>query len=145
MLSHVRLFETLWTVTCQAPLSIGFSQQEYWSGLPFPSPGDLPNPGTEPASPAAPALAGRFFTTEPPGKPKLYIRTSLKINPKKGTLWNSGLCWRSFMKSASKFYKKWTLRTAFFMPQDGILKEAYLVPHAQNMIGNFYLVISTQF
>ena len=53
------------TVACQAPLSIGFSRQEYGSGLPFPSPGDLPNPGIEPASSA---LAGRFFTTEPPGK-----------------------------------------------------------------------------
>ena len=58
---------TPWTVACQAPLSMGFSrQEEYWSGLPFPSPGDLPDPGTEPASPV---LAGRFFTTEPPGKP----------------------------------------------------------------------------
>ena len=54
-----------WTVPCQAPLSMGFSGQEYWSRLPFPSPGDLTDPGTEPVSPA---LAGRFFTTEPPGK-----------------------------------------------------------------------------
>ena len=53
-------------VYCQAPLSMGFSRQEYWSGLPLHSPGDLPNPGIKPASPA---LAGRFFTTEPPGKP----------------------------------------------------------------------------
>ena len=53
----------LWTVACQAPLSMGFSRQEYWSGLPFPSPGDLPNPGIEPASRTSPALAGRFFTT----------------------------------------------------------------------------------
>ena len=51
LLSHVRLFVTPWTVTCQAPLSMGFSRQEYWSGLPFPSPGDLPNPGIEPGSP----------------------------------------------------------------------------------------------
>ena len=50
----------------RAPLSMGFSRQEYWSGLPFPSTGDLPDPGTETTSPA---LAGRFFTTEPPGKP----------------------------------------------------------------------------
>ena len=55
-----------WTVAHQAPLSMKFSRQEYWSGLPFPPPGDLPNPGTEPPSPA---LTGRFFTTEPPGKP----------------------------------------------------------------------------
>ena len=55
-----------WTVASQAPLSMGFSRQEYWSGLPFHSPVDLLNPGTEPASPA---LAGRFFTPEPTGKP----------------------------------------------------------------------------
>ena len=52
--------------SCQAPLSTGFPRQEYWSGLPFPSPGDLSDPGTEPTSPV---LAGGFFTTEPPGKP----------------------------------------------------------------------------
>ena len=59
-------FVTPWTVAPQAPLSMGFPRQEYWSGLPFPSPGDLPNPGTEPVSPA---LAGGFFTTEPSGLP----------------------------------------------------------------------------
>ena len=57
---------TPWTVACQAPQSMGFPKQEYWSGLPFSSPGDLPDPGIKPASPA---LAGGFFTTEPPGKP----------------------------------------------------------------------------
>ena len=61
--SHARLFATPWRVTCQAPLSMGFPRQEYWSGLPFPSPGDLPNPGIEPTSLRSPALAGRFFTT----------------------------------------------------------------------------------
>ena len=55
----------------QAPLSTGFFRQEYWSGLPFPSPGDLPDPGIEPKSPASPALAGGFFTYEPSGKPHL--------------------------------------------------------------------------
>ena len=57
---------TPWTAACQTPLSLGFSRQECWSVLPFPSPGDLPNPGIKPISPA---LAGKFFTTEPPGKP----------------------------------------------------------------------------
>ena len=61
---------TPWTTACQAPLSVGFSRQEYWSGLSFPSPGDLPDPGIKPTSPA---LAGRFFTTEPPRKPKIYL------------------------------------------------------------------------
>ena len=66
----VRLFVTPWTVAYQAPPSMEFSRQENWSGLPFPSPGDLPNPGMEPTSLA---LAGRFFTTEPPGKPLIHI------------------------------------------------------------------------
>ena len=64
-LSCVRLFVTPWIAACQASLSMGFSRQEYWSGLPFSSPGDLPEPGIEPTSPA---LAGGFFTAEPPGK-----------------------------------------------------------------------------
>ena len=66
--SSVQLFATQWTIAHQALLSMGFSRQEYWSELPFPFPGDLPDPGTEPRSPV---LAGRFFTTEPPGKPVL--------------------------------------------------------------------------
>ena len=68
MLSHVQLFVTPYTVAWQAPLSMGFPREEYWSGLPFPSPGDLPHPGIEPASPMSPAFAGRFFTTEPAAK-----------------------------------------------------------------------------
>ena len=67
VISRVRLFAALWPVAHQAPLSMGFSRQEYWSGLPFPPPGDLPHPGIEPLSLASPALAGRFFTFEPPG------------------------------------------------------------------------------
>ena len=59
--SHVRLFATPWTESLQAPLSMEFSRQEHWSGLPFPSAGNLPDPGTEPASLASPALAGSFF------------------------------------------------------------------------------------
>ena len=64
-LSRVRLFVTPWTVAHQAPLSMGFSRQEYWSGLPFPSPGDLPDPGIEPRSPA---LRTDALTSEPFGK-----------------------------------------------------------------------------
>ena len=69
VLSRFWFFATPWTVAHQAPLSMGLSQQEYWSGLPFPTPGDLPNPGIEPVSSMAPVLAGRSFTNEPPGKP----------------------------------------------------------------------------
>ena len=61
--SHVQLFVALWTVARQAPLSMRFSRQEYWSGLPCPPPGDLPYPGIEPASFTSLALTGRFFTT----------------------------------------------------------------------------------
>ena len=68
VLSRVQLFATPWTVACQAPLSIALSRQTYWSGLPFPIPGDLSNPGIEPESFASPALAGGFFTIGPPGK-----------------------------------------------------------------------------
>ena len=57
-------FMTPMTVACQAPLSMGFSRQDYWSGLPFLPPGDLPNPGMEPTSRVSSALAGGFFTTE---------------------------------------------------------------------------------
>ena len=65
-LSHVWLFVTLWTIAHQAPLSMGLPRQEYWSGLPFPPPGDIPDPGIEPI---APALAGEFFISVSPGKP----------------------------------------------------------------------------
>ena len=68
MLSCVQLFLTLWTVAHQTPLSREFYRQDYRRGLPFPSPGGLSNPGIQPMSLASPALAGGFFTTEPPGK-----------------------------------------------------------------------------
>ena len=65
MLCHVPFFATPWTVACQASLSMEVSRQECWSGLPFPAPRDIPHPGIDPVSLASPALAGRFFTTEP--------------------------------------------------------------------------------
>ena len=67
-LSHARLFATLWTVAYQAPLAMGLSRWEYWSGVPLPSPGDLPDPGFEPRSPA---LQADTLTSEPPGNPSL--------------------------------------------------------------------------
>ena len=74
-LSRVRLFVTSWTVAHQAPPSVGFSRQECWSGLPFPSPGDLPNPGIEPGSPALQADA---LPSESPGKLEDALSSSLK-------------------------------------------------------------------
>ena len=93
LLSHVRLFATPWTVACQAPLSMGFSRQEYWSVYPFPSPGALPDPGMDPRSPALqadslpPALSGKpsglpycpsisrhlHCTSEPPASHPLHL------------------------------------------------------------------------
>ena len=69
MLSHIQPFATPWTIACQAPLSMGFPKQGYWSGLPFPLPGDLPDPGIELASPGSPALQVDSLPTEPPGLP----------------------------------------------------------------------------
>ena len=67
--SRVQLFVALWTVTCQAPPSMGFSRHEYWSGLPCPPPGFLPDPRIGPKFLRYLALAGGFFTPAPPGKP----------------------------------------------------------------------------
>ena len=80
LFSHVQLFTTLWTVAHQAPLSIGFSGQEYWSGLPCPPLGDFPHPRIDTVSPAAPCIEGGLFTAEPPRKPFLLVvsgKTSL--------------------------------------------------------------------
>ena len=76
-LSRVQLFATLWTVAYQAPPSMGFSKQEYWSGLPLPSPGDLPDPGIEPRSPT---LEADTLTSEPPGSLMKYFVNSQKTS-----------------------------------------------------------------
>ena len=68
LLSHIQLFAIPLSVAQQASLSMEFSGQEYWRGVPFPPPGDLSNPGVEPASLASPTLEGRFFTAVPPGE-----------------------------------------------------------------------------
>ena len=86
-------FVTAWMVAHHAPLSMGFSRRECWSGLPFPTPGDLPNPEIEPASLASPALEGKFFTTEPPEKHnKIYtshLDTLIIRNPQRVDLKSS--------------------------------------------------------
>ena len=97
-LSHVQLFATAWTVAPKAPLPMGLSQREYWSGLPFPSPGDLPNSSTEPVSPVSPEMAGRFFITEPPWKP--FIKgiprsKKKKKNPEKKNFFSVIICTES--------------------------------------------------
>ena len=82
------------TVTLQASLSMGYFRQEYWSELPFPPSGDPPNPGMEPMSSASPALTGSFFTSEPPGKPKIKLSDNLK-------------CWQECWETGSLVYCWW--------------------------------------
>ena len=79
-LSHVRLFATPWTVACQAPPTMGFSRQEYWSGLLFPFPGNFPDPGIGPESPELQASA---LPSEPPGKPRSVKKRVVKEDEKK--------------------------------------------------------------
>ena len=101
MLSCVNSLWPLWAVACQTSQSLGFPKQEYWSRVPFAPPGDLPNPGIEPTSPA---LVGRFFTTMPPGKSYVLILDSklnlifalsqsskAVINILKNTLWKNSV------------------------------------------------------
>ena len=103
-----------WTLVLQAPLSMGFSRQEYWSGLPFPPPGNLPNPGITPKSLVSSVLAGRFFTNEPPRKPNYHAQAATNQYPHLvGFLWlwlilhlnvpqvlkcqNQRWCWTSYI------------------------------------------------
>ena len=95
--SHVLLFETLWTVARQAPLPMGFSRQEYWNGVPFPTLEDLPDPGIEPESLESPTLAGEFFTSVPPHIHTLpWVKEIARGKP----LFNTGSsAWYSVMTS----------------------------------------------
>ena len=82
-----------WTLAYQAPLSVEFSRQEHWSGLSFPPPRDLPDPGIEPVSPASPAVAGRFFTFEPPEKPNCSYVDPISPSGVNFISVESGLLW----------------------------------------------------
>ena len=124
-LSYVWLFETLSTIANQIPLSMGFSRQEYWSVLPFPSPGVLPDPGIKPTSLMPPALSGGFFTTSAtwealhPGKPctqldfdgvkKMHTRYQEQLFPPPGGWWPV-----SFSLPAATW---WSCNTSFFKRQ----------------------------
>ena len=102
LLSHVQLFVTPWTVSCQAPLFLEFSRQEYWSGLPFPLPGDLPNTGIEPKFPA---LQTDSLPSQPPGKSSnREIKTShiLELGPRK-----------KFLVYSRKNKKVWSLLSLY--------------------------------
>ena len=96
-LSRVQLFATPWTVAHQPPPSMGFSRQEYWSGLPFPSPGDLPDPGIKPRSPTLQADA---LTSEPPGKP-IFDKGGKNIQWRKDNLLNKW-CWENWSTTCER-------------------------------------------
>ena len=126
--SRVQLFVIPWTVACQAPLSMGFSRQEYWSGLPFLSPRGLPNPGMEPESPA---LTGRFFTTEPPGKPECGHRT-WEISPSHW-FWDcterrQGMAWGAGSVSLDELSKKSSSQMGENHPHDHIKDHQHYCP-----------------
>ena len=110
-LSHVLLFVTPWTVACQAPLSVGFPRQEYWSGLLFSSLGDLPYPGIKPRSPV---LQADSLPSEPPGKPILTRKMT-----------NSALFFRIFVDSFTSC-ESFPTETTSFQPSQ-------LCPHARNL------------
>ena len=106
-LSCAWLFVIPWTVAHQAPESMGFPRQEYWSGLSFPSSRDLPNPGMVPVSPASPALVGTFFITEPLGKHQNYQRIYFHWF-KAYSVWSFGMTALGFMAHFYDHRKVWT-------------------------------------
>ena len=109
-LSRVWLFATPWTIAHQAPLSMVFPKQKYWSGLPFPTPGDHLNPGIKPVSLASPAFAGGFFTTEPPGKPSVACSVLNKY------LLNKWL-WSGSVAVSSKVLPTWFQPQVLHLPR----------------------------
>ena len=118
--SNVQRFVTPWTVACQAPLSIGFSSQEYWSGLSGPPPGDLPDPGMEPTPVFSPALAGRFFfffTTESPGKPYKELPTMKCLWP------------LPCQKIKTKFLKLVPRMTRIYLVESALMLSPYPLGH----------------
>ena len=118
LLSHVQLCVTPWTVARQVPLSMEFSSQEYWSGQPFPTPGDLPDPGIKPTCLVAPALADGLFTTAPPEKHPPPNGTNVKSLVNR---FNSAPCFQSHLCRSLA----------------NNLRQMYLLPHQQKEIINF--------
>ena len=119
--NHVQLFVTHWTAACQAPLSMGFSRQEYWSGLPCPPPGDIPDPVIEPTSLMSPALVGRFFTTR--YCKEITIEFSL-LNIGIGLFSILLLSWKSFLSLSILIFsispKHFHLTHYIFLPSSGV-------------------------
>ena len=116
--SRVLLFVTPWTVAHQAPLSMGFSRQEYWSWLPLPAPGGLPYPGIKPTVLTSPALAGRFFTTSATWEASVGISQPLKISLKSEVVY----------PNKRQYPKKLKAKNGLQLLIDKILKHSLLVP-----------------
>ena len=120
-------FGTPWTLAYQAPLSMGFPGQKYQSGLPFPSPGPLPNPGIEVMPSVSPALAGGFFTTVPPGKPTtnkirhIFFLGFYSI----GLGWNLYACVCVYVE---KEIRKWFM---ILLPWLGLITHTVLTTHVE--------------
>ena len=114
LLSCVQLFSTPWTIAHQAPLSIGFSRQEYWYGWPFLSPGDLSHPGIEPTSPE---MAGGLFTTEPPGKSPIILIQWWNLAKRRPSLNEVEMQKppKQMLKTDSKYPKRWTCLKPFII------------------------------
>ena len=124
LFSHVWLFSTLGTVVFHAPLSMGFSRQEYWSGLPCPPPGDLPSPGTEPTSLLSPALVGRFFTSSATWEASVNCNSQMKRHKAWRQTFRRKKKWKLKFLEASK-----TLASVvIFYFQSGYLYQVLLVP-----------------
>ena len=104
-----------WTVAHQAPLSMEFSRQERWTVLPFPPPGDPPNPRIEPTCPASPELADRLFTAMPPGESSLYERVLISA---------SELLFRNFKSSRLVILEAWQLQRGNLTPKAHLLNPA---------------------
>ena len=119
-LSCVWLFVTLWTIAYQAPPSMGFSRQGYWSGLPFPSPGDAPNPGIKPRSPS---LQTDALPSELPGKPRKLEWAATSFS--KRSSWPRDRTWVSCI--AGRFFTIWAIREATMEYSRSLLSTLYIV------------------
>ena len=115
LFSHVWLFEIPWTVAYQAPPSMEFSRQDYWCGFPFPSAGDLPNPGIEPRSPALQADA---LPSEPPRKSFLFLFLFFhKTGFKKNSHFTVSLFSSKWLRCTPKMVRKWSPSPSFLFPR----------------------------
>jgi len=137
VLSSVQFFVTVWTITRQASLAMGLSRQEYWSGLPFPPPGDLPNPGIEPRSPA---LQAHSLPTESHGKPSL-CRTSMQISHNYICIYMNTYIHLYLSTPIPALYMSPCIRAPFFCSSSSLLLVIYST-HDRIYVSNYFLSLS---